>query len=70
MDKVVARLILDLHDDGSLSISGNIGDKALALGILDSARGAVEGLRPSPLLVPNRDVIAPPTLPLGPVVRP
>ena len=73
MDKVVARLILDLHDDGALSVSGNIGDKKLALGMLDSARAAVEGqLLSSAIVVPNCDVIAPqsPTFPFGPVVKP
>jgi hypothetical protein len=70
---VVATITLSLHDNGSLSVEGNIGDVHLALGMLDSARAAVSrrlGHDRSLIEVPNRDVIAPhspyyPVLPEG-----
>lgn len=64
----VARIEIVLMDDGSMSITGNVGDVKLALGMLDSARGSISHRlgRPSilephgaGLEIPNRDVIAP-----------
>lgn len=37
----VAFIRLTLHDDGGMSIGGNVADVHLALGMLDSARDAV-----------------------------
>lgn len=69
----VARIVLDLFDDGALSVSGNVGDKKLATDMLDAARAAVDGkLRKSRLIVPYADVQAVPderNFPLGEVVK-
>jgi hypothetical protein len=77
---VVATITLALHDNGALSIEGNVGDVKCALGMLDSAREAVSHRlgRPSilephgaGLIVPHLDVVAPqnhaiyPTIPAG-----
>lgn len=71
--RVVAKLIISLHDDGGLSVSGNVGDVVLATQMIDAARDAVRNqLTPKhELVIPNRDVIASPDearFPLGPVV--
>jgi hypothetical protein len=58
----VAFIHLTLYGNGAMSVSGNIGDKKLALGMLDSARDVVNSQsRPEdkPILVPSRDVVAP-----------
>jgi len=56
----VAYIAISLYGDGSMSTSGNIGDKRLALQMLDNARDAIRGqLERHPytgLLVPPRDV--------------
>lgn len=69
---VVAQLGIKLHASGALSISGNVGDKKLALQMIDAARDAIKNqIRDqSKIVVPNRDVEtdqhpAFPTLPLG-----
>ncbi len=55
----VAYILVRLYGNGAMSISGNIGDKPLALQMLDHARDTVNN-RQSPacdaLLLPNRDV--------------
>lgn len=65
---VVATITLALHDNGAMSIEGNVGDVKLALGMIDSAREAVSHRMGRPsilephgagLIVPNRDVLAP-----------
>ena len=65
---VVAEITLHLHDNGAMSIQGNVGDVRLALGMIDSARDAISHRlgRPSilephgaGLALPSRDVIAP-----------
>jgi hypothetical protein len=68
----VASISIHLHAGGAMSISGNIGDKALALKMLDHARDAVNAQIKdrSEIVVPNRDVVvaqhpAFPTRPLG-----
>ena len=68
----VASITIHLHSNGSLSVSGNIGDTTLALQMIDHARDAVKHQRrdKDKLIIPNRDVVAPqhpnyPTLPLG-----
>lgn len=67
-NRVVANITLVLLDDGSMSIEGNVGDVNLALGMLDSAREAVQSRLGKPtilepngagLSIPNRDVVAP-----------
>lgn len=64
MNNVVAQITLSLHDNGALSIEGNIGDVNLAVGMIDAAREAVKSrlgrpsiLEPhgSGLQVPNYD---------------
>ena len=61
----VAYLTLRLHDDGAMSVEGNVGDVHLALGMLDGARAAVSNRLGTPsilephgagLVVPSRDV--------------
>lgn len=69
----VARLVIDLHDDGGLSVSGNVGDVHLATQMLDHAREAVRNQlkQKTEIVIPNRDVVASPDesrFPLGPVV--
>lgn len=57
--ETVATIKIALRAGGEISISGNIGDKRLALGMLDHARDAVASqLRPEDeLVLPNRDVV-------------
>ncbi len=69
---VVASISIKLHDNGGLSVSGNIGDVKLALQMLDAARDSVKNQlkQRSEIVVPNRDVEATqdsryPTKPLG-----
>lgn len=74
--RVVARIVVDLMDDGGLSISGNVGDMRLAKNMLESAVASIDGrakITPSPsgLVVPSRDAPVTPDearFPLGPVV--
>lgn len=65
MNNVVAKLTLSLHDNGAMSIEGNVGDVNLAVGMIDAAREAVKARlgRPSilephgaGLTVPNYEV--------------
>ena len=60
-DDTVAMISIRLHAGGAMSIQGNIGDKQLALKMLDHARDAVKAqVRDrSELVIPNRDVVAP-----------
>ena len=62
---VVATIVLNMHDNGAMSIEGNVGDVRLALGMIDAAREAVANRigRPSilephgaGLVVPSYDV--------------
>jgi hypothetical protein len=59
-DDRIAYVALSLYGNGAMSISGNIGDKRLALQMLDHARdtilGQLERMPHSGLLVPPRDV--------------
>ena len=64
----VAFIELRLMDDGAMSISGNVGDVHLALGMLDSAKEAVAHRLGKPsilephgagLKLPNKHVVAP-----------
>jgi hypothetical protein len=60
----IAYIALSLYGGGAMSISGNIGDKRLALQMLDHARDTIaaqlrEG-RATGLLVPPRDVTVAP----------
>jgi hypothetical protein len=56
----IAYIAVSLYGGGAMSISGNIGDKRLALQMLDHARhtiaGQLERHPASGLLVPPRDV--------------
>lgn len=74
---VVAFLHLDLHDDGAMSITGNIGDVKLALGMLDSARGSIQSQFGKPRIlephgagieIPNCDVDVKPNERIYPLV--
>ena len=55
---VVAKITISLHSGGAMSISGNIGDVKLALGMIDHARDAVKHQMRDreEIVVPNRDV--------------
>lgn len=64
----VAFITLRLHDNGAMSIEGNVGDVKLAKGMLESARAAIERQFGKPrilepagagIVVPSRDVVAP-----------
>jgi len=59
-DDVVATITIRLHAHGAMSVSGNIGDKTLALSMLDHAKDAVRGTRSigDSVKVPNYDVDA------------
>lgn len=52
---VIAQLYIELHQSGSIMVSGNIQDKAHALAILEGARDAVIKFheKNSPILIPN-----------------
>lgn len=78
-NRPVAQIVLTLMDDGAMSISGNVGDVNLALGMLDSAKAAVGNRlgRPSilephgaGLAVPNREVVANPNEVIYPLPTP
>jgi hypothetical protein len=60
----IAYIAISLYGGGAMSISGNIGDKRLALQMLDHARdtilGQLERHPHSGLLVPPRDVAVTP----------
>jgi len=68
----VAFISIKLHANGGCSISGNVGDKKLALQLIETARDAIRNQvkeRPE-IIIPNRDVEAQqdpafPTLPRG-----
>jgi hypothetical protein len=59
---MVAEIKIQLMDDGSLGISGQISDKAFALKLLDHAADAIRNTNfPGQVRIPNRDVaLAPP----------
>lgn len=69
----VAWIAIEYMADGTLQTSGNIGDKRMALQLLDHARDAIANQqRPEdkPIVLPNRDVEVKqhpnyPTLPRG-----
>lgn len=57
-DDVVAQIVINLHANGAMSVSGNIGDVNLAVGMVDHARDAIKG-KFSPkkeIIIPNYDV--------------
>ena len=60
VDDRIAYIALSLYGDGAMSISGNIGDKRLALQMLDHARDTIANQQKanpySGLLVPPRDI--------------
>lgn len=57
---VVAEIKIQLYSDGAMSISGNIGDVKLALGMIDHARARVADKLPKELdgqlVIPNGEV--------------
>ena len=65
MNDVGAQIVLNLHANGEMSISGNIGDVKLALGMVDHARDAIKGQlsRQPNIIIPNYDVEVVQTLP-------
>lgn len=71
---VVASITINYHDDGALSVGGNIGDQTLALALLAHASDAIKNHKqPRPLIVPNRDVVVPQdaeAYPFGPICGP
>lgn len=69
----IAYIAISLYGGGAMSISGNIGDKRLALQMLDHARDTIAGqLERHPysgLLVPPRDVEVKPSAMYPPLVE-
>lgn len=74
---VVATITLKLHDNGAMSIEGNVGDVKLAVGMIDAAREAVLHRlgRPSilephgaGLVVPNCDAPVSPNEAVYPII--
>ena len=61
IDTEVAFITLRLHDDGAMSIEGNVGDVTLALGMIDGAREAVSRQfgKPSILEPQGRGIVIP-----------
>lgn len=64
-DNVVQWVTVRLHQDGAVSTQGTIGDKKMAIHLLDIARDAIRGQVPEEgkLFIPNRDVEVMPSLP-------
>ncbi len=61
---VVAWVTVRLHSNGMLSTQGTIGDKPMAMHLLDQAKDALRGQPDAPrVIVPNRDVEVMPSLP-------
>ena len=61
---VVAWVTVRLHTNGMLSTQGTIGDKAMAMHLLDQAKDALRKQPDAPrIIVPNRDVDVMPSLP-------
>ena len=55
--RVVSRFVITHYEDGSLSVEGQITDKAYALAVLANAADAVRGNRSGERLVtPSKDV--------------
>jgi hypothetical protein len=60
----IAYVLVRLHDGGSLSVSGHVGDRRFALQLLDHARDAIAARPDSPIVIPPRDVDATAGVPL------
>lgn len=78
-DAIVA-ISIRYFADGAMQVSGNIGDKKVALALLaaaaDQIRAQPEGMgRPSGIVTPSRDVVIPtgdpdfPVIPRGDMMR-
>lgn len=65
-DDVVQWVTIRLHADGTVSTSGTIADKKMALRLLDIARDAVKTQvqEYKAIVVPNREVDIAPVLPV------
>lgn len=63
-EDVVQWVTVRLHASGTISTLGTIGDKAMALHLLDQARDAIKRQVPDPgkIVVPSRDVDVMPSL--------
>ena len=61
----IAFVTVRLHSNGSISTSGTIADKAMALHLLDQARDAIKRQIPDhgSLVIPSRDVDVVPGVP-------
>lgn len=61
-DDTIAWVTVRLHAHGQISVSGTIGDKPLAIGMLDQAKDAIRRQVPDAgqIYVPNCDVDAAP----------
>lgn len=58
-DDAIAWITIRMHAPGTISIAGHVADKRFALQLLDHARDTIRRrLSESPIVVPNRDVIA------------
>lgn len=61
---VVAWVTVRLHTNGMLSTQGTIGDKPMAIHLLEQGVDAIRGMKESPLIVtPARDVEVLPAVP-------
>lgn len=56
----VAWLTVRLHDNGAMSVSGTIGDRAFARQLLEHAKDALplSSVTEGGIIIPNRDVAA------------
>lgn len=60
----IAWVTVRLHSNGMVSTQGTIGDKAMALHLLDQAKDAIRGhVKDELIVVPNRDVPQAPRVP-------
>ncbi len=73
---LISFIQVSYYANGEMSVSGNIGDKRMAIQLLDHAKDAVNNqLRPeSQLIIPNKDVAVEqhpnyPTIPAGDLCR-
>lgn len=61
---VVAWVTVRLHQNGTISTSGTIGDKRMALHLLEQGTDAINGLpEPGQIIIPARDVSVMPSVP-------
>ena len=59
-DRIQARFVITIHENGAMSVEGPIDDKVYTLAVLENAKDAVRNHR-SPsmvdIVVPSKDVV-------------